>query len=152
VLLPQCPIPSQAQAPSALRHSTFHINLSFPQEGSNESSTGNTGSYFVEPSGLGANREQVPISDLNVFVPCVNNGRGENVNFAASLGTIFYYVVTNGQENGFFMWVGTLNGTGATTGIKYSATGSTQMSFNNFVPKNPDGSADGDGIFSYTDN
>ena len=45
-----------------------------------------------------------------------------------------------------------MHGTGQTTGIHYTAQGSTQDGFTDWIPFNPDGSANGDGVFSYSDN
>lgn len=87
------------------------------------------------------------------FIPCLNGGKGENVVFTSTQTTILYYTVTNGKRTGFFMTVGGgLTGTGQTTGIQYSARGSSQQSFANWMPFNADGSIDGEGQFSYTDN
>jgi hypothetical protein len=67
--------------------------------------------------------------------------------------TILFYKVTAGKRNGFFMSVGGgMHGKGQTTGINYTARGSTQQSFADWVPFNPDGSFNGDGEFTYTDN
>lgn len=90
---------------------------------------------------------------VTAFFPCLNSGRGENVTFSATEGAILYYTLTNGKETGFFMFTGGgLAGKGETTGIQYQAKGSTQWSFANFIPYNPDGSYNGEGQFVYTDN
>jgi hypothetical protein len=87
------------------------------------------------------------------FIPCINNGKGENVAFSNPQTTIFHYTVTNGARNGFLMFVGGgLTGKGQTTGIQYNARGSEQLDFADWVPFNPDGSANGDGEFTYNDN
>jgi hypothetical protein len=93
-----------------------------------------------------------PVS-VTAFIPCLNHGTGENVTFNDTQTTIFYYTLTNGKRNGFLMHVGgAMTGTGQKTGIYYRARGSTQNSIANWVPANPDGSMNGDGDFSYTDN
>jgi hypothetical protein len=91
---------------------------------------------------------------VTAFIPCLNHGKGENVTFNDTQTIIFYYTLTNGKRNGFLMHVGgtSLTGRGQTTGIHYTALGSTQDSIANWVPANPDGSMNGDGDFSYTDN
>jgi hypothetical protein len=87
------------------------------------------------------------------FIPCLNGGKGENVIFTDTESTLFYYKVTAGKRNGFLMSVGGgMHGKGQTTGINYTARDSTQNSFANWIPFNPDGSANGDGEFTYTDN
>jgi hypothetical protein len=98
-------------------------------------------------------RYWAPVS-VTAFLPCLNQGRGENVTFTDTESTIFYYTVTNGKRNGFFMHVGggPMFGKGQTTGIQYGAHGSTQNSLADWIPFNPDGSANGDGEFTYTDN
>jgi hypothetical protein len=89
----------------------------------------------------------------SAFIPCLNNGKGENVVFSDTESTILYYTVTSGKRNGFFMSVGGgMHGKGQTTGINYTARGSTQQSFADWVPFNLDGSFDGEGQFTYTDN
>jgi hypothetical protein len=89
----------------------------------------------------------------SAFIPCLNNGKGENVVFSDVEETTLFYTVTAGARNGWFMSVGGgMHGKGQTTGINYTARGSTQDSFANWVPYNPDGSMNGDGEFTYTDN
>jgi hypothetical protein len=89
----------------------------------------------------------------SAFIPCLNGGKGENVVFSDVEETIFSYTVTDGKRNGYFMSVGGgMHGKGQTTGINYTARGSTQDSFANWVPTNPDGTQDGEGQFIYTDN
>jgi hypothetical protein len=60
------------------------------------------------------------------FIPCLNHGKGENVVFSDTESTILFYKVTSGKRNGFFMSVGGgMHGKGQTTGINYTARGST---------------------------
>lgn len=91
---------------------------------------------------------------VTAFIPCLNHGKGENVTFSDTLTTVFWYTVTAGKRNGFIMFASTggMHGKGQTTGISYTAHGSTQNGFANWVPTNPDGTTDGEGQFTYTDN
>jgi hypothetical protein len=87
------------------------------------------------------------------FIPCLNQGKGENVTFSGPETTMFVYTVTSGKRNGFITSVGgQLRGTGSVTGIKYTAQGSTNDALLDWVPANLDGSKNGDGEFTYTDN
>lgn len=90
---------------------------------------------------------------VTAFIPCINGGKGENVTFSDTETELFWYSVTGGKRNGFFMSVGGgMHGKGETSGVNYTARGSTQQSFAHWVPFNPDGSLDGEGQFTYTDN
>jgi hypothetical protein len=89
----------------------------------------------------------------SAFIPCLNHGKGENVVFIAVETTVFQYAVTDGKRNGYIMSVGGgMHGKGETTGINYTALGSTDDVLLNWVPFNADGSFDGEGQFTYTDN
>lgn len=90
----------------------------------------------------------------SAFIPCLNHGQGENVVFSGTKQTLFFYTVTEGKRNGFSLFTGGalgLTGRGQTTGLRYRAWGTEDYAFENWVPYNPDGTFDGEGSFSITD-
>jgi hypothetical protein len=69
--------------------------------------------------------------DLDVFVPCANNGSGESVTLSGSLHDLFH--VTFDGSGGLTLKVldnpQGISGVGETTGATYHATGQTQQTF-----------------------
>lgn len=76
--------------------------------------------------------------ELDLFVPCANNGAGEVVRFSGPLHVLFtttldnnggYHATTHLQPMG-------IGGYGLTTGTRYRATGVTRETFNASVGSN----------------
>lgn len=93
-------------------------------------------SFAVVSSSSGAPAETFTVStsfpiSLTVFVPCANEGAGEDVLLSGNLHDLFHitindnslHVKTHSQPQG-------ISGTGLVTGDKYQATGVTQEEFN----------------------
>jgi hypothetical protein len=80
---------------------------------------------------------------------CVNNGKGENVNFSSTNTRVLYTYKLNadGTKTGTYMYVPgySFTGRGATTGMSYTAYGSNDQEFANQ-------DSFGDGQFSITQN
>ena len=72
----------------------------------------------------------IPVS-ITVFVPCANNGAGENVTVSGTLHALTTFTINGNRVSGKeqFQPQG-LVGYGATTGLKYQATGGTKNTFN----------------------
>jgi hypothetical protein len=67
---------------------------------------------------------------LIVFVPCADNGVGENLNLSGPLHTLISFTMNGNNVSGYFHFQPQgISGTGETTGAKYTATGVTQQSF-----------------------
>ena len=67
---------------------------------------------------------------LIVFVPCADNGLGENLNLSGPLHTLISFTMNGNNVSGYFHFQPQgISGTGETTGAKYTATGVTQQSF-----------------------
>jgi hypothetical protein len=67
---------------------------------------------------------------LIVFVPCADNGVGENLNLSGPLHTLISFTINGNNVSGYFHFQPQgISGTGETTGAKYTATGVTQQSF-----------------------
>ncbi len=67
---------------------------------------------------------------LQVFVPCANNGAGELVDLSGDLHTLISATINGNKASGSedFQPQG-INGVGETTGAKYHAVGGTRTSF-----------------------
>jgi hypothetical protein len=77
------------------------------------------------------NSSEFPVS-ITVFVPCANNGAGENVTLTGDLHVEFQINFDNaggGHIHILFNPQG-ISGTGSVTGAKYQGTGMTQMGEN----------------------
>lgn len=85
-------------------------------------------------------------------IPCLNrnNGGNETVTLTGVVRNVFTYNLANGKRNGFTAWAGDFTGKGSATGHNYKAEGTTEETFTNWVPFNPDGTSDGDGSFVVT--
>jgi hypothetical protein len=67
-------------------------------------------------------------TDLAVFIPCANNGAGEDVQLSGPLHMLFHVTISAGDKiiiKSHFQPQG-ISGVGRTTGDKYRATGVTQ--------------------------
>ena len=87
--------------------------------------------------------------NLQLFIPCVNHGKGEIVNLSGRVRVLTSRYPDNGLEHGFSGYAGTLTGKGTTTGHPYRAEGSNDASYKNVVFHQNGG---GDGDFTFTSN
>jgi hypothetical protein len=69
--------------------------------------------------------------DFSVYIPCANDGLGEEVIFSGTLHVVSTFTINDNNISGFnhFQPQG-LKGTGVITGTQYNATGVTQYGFN----------------------
>lgn len=84
--------------------------------------------------------------NLPLFIPCVNQGKGEIVNLSGRVRVLTCRSPTGGH--GFSIYAGILTGKGNSTGHTYQAEGSNDASYNNVV-SHPNGN---DGDFTFTSN
>jgi hypothetical protein len=89
----------------------------------------------------------VPV-EMIVFVPCVNSGKGEVIDFDTMVHQVDQYTGTT-SITGVLFSAATWSGMGETTHRKYSGVGSYEQSFKNQQGSNDDAGVTGDFTWSY---
>jgi hypothetical protein len=84
--------------------------------------------------------------NLQLFIPCVNHGKGEIINLSGRVRVLTSRYPIAGH--GFSIYAGILTGKGNSTGHTYQAEGSNDASYKNLV-SHPNGN---DGDFTFTSN
>ncbi len=85
---------------------------------------------FAAPASAEVTTNEVIPLQQTVFVPCANNGAGENVELTGQLHVLITFTINKNNVSGkvHFQPMGA-TGVGQTTGDKYQATGVTQDQF-----------------------
>jgi hypothetical protein len=102
--------------------------------------------FILSVSAVAQTTASMQQANLPLFIPCVNHGKGEIVNFSGRVSVLTTRYPKDGLEHGFSIYAGILTGKGNSTGHTYQAEGSNDASYKNVVC-HPNGN---DGDFTFT--